>query len=248
MFNKGLGCLLLSNIRIVLVETTHPGNIGAVARAMKNTGLDSLYLVSPKTFPSAQATARASGADDVLCSARVCQTLDQAIEDCHVVVGTSARSRTITWPELDPRGCAEMISNQSVDLRTALLFGREHSGLTNTELDRCNYLLKIPTNPKFSSLNIASAVQVVAYELFLVSGQRPINQDEAPIFTTAGQMESFFQHLYQTLCELGFIHPDKSRSIMRRLRRLFNRIVLEKKEIDILRGILSAAQGKKYRA
>ena len=243
-----MGFSLISNLRIVLVETSHPGNIGAVARAMKNMGLSNLYLVSPKIFPSAEATVRASGADDILCSARVCQTLDEAIDDCRLVIGASARSRTIAWPEVAPDACAELIVNSIANTHSALLFGRENSGLSNEELDRCHYLLKIPTNPDFSSLNLASAVLVVAYELFRYSEKpRSCVGPEQP-YANAGQIESFFQHLYQTLCELNFVHPDRSRSIMRRLRRLFNRTRLEKKEIDILRGVLSAAQGKKNRA
>lgn len=238
---------MLANLRIILVETSHPGNIGAVARAMKNMGLCTLYLISPKTFPSAEATVRASGADDILCSARICNTLDEALDDCRLVIGASARSRSIAWPEVDPGDCAEMIVNSAVDTNIALLFGREHSGLTNAELDRCHYLLKIPTNPNFSSLNLASAVLVVAYELFRCMGKSQMRGGPELTYATAGQIESFFQHLYQTLCELRFIHPDRSRSIMRRLRRLFIRTRLEKKEIDILRGILSAAQGRKDR-
>ncbi len=238
---------MLSNLRIVLVETSHPGNIGAVARAMKNMGLSNLYLVSPKKFPSAEATVRASGADDILCSARICRTLDEAIDDCSLVIGASARSRTIAWPEMAPDAGAELIVNSLANTHNALLFGRENSGLSNEELDRCHYLLKIPTNPNFSSLNLASAVLVVAYELSrCVEKPRGMAGSE-PLYATAGQIESFFQHLYQTLCELKFVHPDRSRSIMRRLRRLFNRTRLEKKEIDILRGVLSAAQGRKNR-
>ena len=210
-------------------------------------GLSSLCLVSPKKFPSAEATARASGADDILCSARICATVDEAINDCRLVIGASARSRTIAWPEVAPDACAEMIINSPANIKNALLFGREHSGLSNEELDRCHYLLKIPTNPGFSSLNLASAVLVVAYELFRCAGKpRRIVALESP-YATAGQIEFFFQHLYQTLCEIEFVHPDRSRSIMRRLRRLFNRTRLEKKEIDILRGVLSAAQGRKNR-
>ena len=125
---------MLANLRIVLVETTHPGNIGAVARAMKNMGLSTLYLISPKTFPSAEATVRASGADDILCSARICQTMDEAIDDCRLVIGASARSRSIAWPEVEPGACAEMIVNSPADTNSALLFGREHSGLSNAEM------------------------------------------------------------------------------------------------------------------
>lgn len=238
---------MLSNIRIVLVETSHPGNIGAVARAMKNFNFSQLSLVSPHDFPHAQATARAAGADHILCGATISSTLAEAIDDCHLVIGTSARSRTIPWPELQPRDCAELVSKESMTGTIALVFGREHSGLTNAELERCNYLVKIPTNAEFSSLNVAAAVLVLAYELYLTCQSQPNEIIEVQEFATAGQLELFFQHFNQTMCDVEFIHPDKSRSIMRRLRRLFNRARLEKKEVDILRGILSAAQNKKKR-
>ncbi len=237
---------MLSNIRIVLVETTHPGNIGAVARAMKNMKMSNLYLVSPKIFPSADATARASGADDVLASAIVCESLQEAIADCQVVFGASARLRTIDWPVVTPRECAETIGSETGQQQAAIIFGRENSGLKNHELDLCRYLLRIPCNSEYSSLNIAAAVQVVCYELFIAFGQEPVvrQESEAPLATSA-QMESFYQHLHQALCDIGFMHPDKSRSIMRRLRRIYNRNRLDTKELDILRGILRMSQGNK---
>jgi len=235
-----------ANIRIVLVETTHPGNIGAAARAMKNMGLAQLYLVAPHRFPCADATARAAGADDLLARAVLCRTLDEAIADCRIVIGTSARSRCIAWPEIGLRGCAEKLVGEAATTRAAILFGREHSGLTNEELDRCHYLLKIPCSRTFSSLNIAAAVQIVAYEL-LAAADGKTEAATLPLSPLASsqQLESFYAHLQQTLFDIGFLHPDKTGAIMRRLRRLFNRAQLETKEIDILRGILSAAQGRK---
>lgn len=230
----------LSHIRIVLVGTTHPGNIGAAARAMKNMGLQDLALVEPRLFPSGEATARASGATDVLASARVCRDIETAAADCSLLIGASARRRTISWPELDPRSCARLLT--SAPAKAAILFGREHSGLTNEELERCNYLLHIPCNPDFSSLNVAAAVQVVAYELFLAA--REAEAPEAPHqpLATADQMESFYRHLEETLWDVRFLHAKKSSpSLMRRLRRIFNRVGLEQKEIHILRGILNAA-------
>jgi TrmH family RNA methyltransferase len=230
---------LLANIRIVLVETSHPGNIGAVARAMKNMCMSELYLVSPKIFPSADATSRASGADDILASAVVCDTLQEAIADCHIVVGASARSRTITVPDESPRDCAERLAIEAQDKKIAILFGRENSGLKNHELDLCQTLLSIPSNPKYSSLNLGSAVQVVCYEM-MVAAQLSTPEPkamEAPL-ATSEQMESFYDHLYQALEEIGFINPEKSTSIMRRLRRIYHRAALDTKEIDILRGIL----------
>ncbi len=237
---------MLSNFKIVLVETSNPGNIGAVARAMKNMAMSELCLVSPKIFPSADATARASGAHDVLRSAVVVDTLEQAIADCQIVLGASARDRTISWPQLTVRECAERFVDADYrETRIAIVFGRENSGLKNHELDLCHYLLRIPCNQDYSSLNIAAAVQVVCYELFIATGfkdeSRVGDKGEDPL-ATAEQMESFYQHLYQTMDDIGFLHADKSRSIMRRLRRIFNRIQLDSKELDILRGILRFAQ------
>ena len=235
-------------MKIVLVETSHPGNIGAVARAMKTMNLSQLRLVKPKIFPSAEATARASGADDILAKAEVFDTLSAALADCQMVFGSSARSRTITWPEITPRACAEKVMVSGPEVRTAIVFGRENSGLSNEELDHCQYLLKIPCNTKFSSLNLAAAVQVVCYELLLAaSGHQPdphFESLEAPL-ANAGQMESFYEHLHQTLIDIDFMHPDKSRSIMRRLRRIYGRVQLDTKELDILRGILKMSQGNK---
>ena len=236
---------MLSHIKIVLVETTHPGNIGAVARAMKNMNISNLWLVAPKIFPSAEATSRASGADDVLARARVCLSLQEAIADCQLVIGASARSRTISWPEISPRDCAEQIVINEPNKKVAIVFGRENSGLKNHELDLCHYLLRIPCNSAYSSLNIAAAVQVVCYELFVAAGVHKTvaigDKDKNPK-ATALQMESFYTHLYQALTDIGFMHPDKSNSIMRRLRRIYNRIQLDTKELDILRGILRMSQ------
>ncbi len=239
---------LLSHIKIVLVETTHPGNIGAVARAMKNMQMSNLWLVAPKIFPSADATSRASGADDVLSNAIVCSTLQEAISDCQIVIGASARCRTISWPELTPRECAEKFVTRSPDQKIAILFGRENSGLKNHELDLCQYLLRIPCNSEYSSLNIGAAVQVVCYELFVAAGiQQSItigDKGEMPL-ATAEQMELFYTHLLQTLYDINFMQGNSSQSIMRRLRRIYNRVQLDTKELDILRGILRMSQGNK---
>jgi tRNA (cytidine32/uridine32-2'-O)-methyltransferase len=236
---------LLTNIRIVLVETSHPGNIGGVARAMKNMALSNLVLVAPKIFPSADATSRASGADDILAKAVVCATLPEAIQDCALVFGASARPRTISWPEIQPRACMQLLQTLSPRTPVAFVFGRENSGLKNHELDLCQYLLRIPCNAAFSSLNLAAAVQVVGYELFLAFGeQAPLSIGDAGTdpLATAEQMEAFYAHLLETIGDIGFLHPDKSKSIMRRLRRIFNRTHLDAKELDILRGILRFSQ------
>lgn len=238
---------MLSNFKVVLVETSHPGNIGAVARAMKNMGMNQLRLVSPKYFPHADATARASGADDVLRHAGCFSSLADALADCQIVLGASARDRTISWPSLTAREAAETwaVAGDVARPNIALVFGRENSGLKNHELDLCHYLLRIPCNPEYSSLNLAAAVQVVCYELFLVSGQPSAStigdRGEVPL-ATAAQMEAFYEHLQQTMADIGFLHPERSRSIMRRLRRIFNRTQLDTKELDILRGILRFSQ------
>lgn len=236
---------MLSHFKVVLVETSHPGNIGAVARAMKNMRMDQLRLVSPKFFPHADATARASGADDVLRTATVFESLHDAIADCKIVLGASARDRTISWPSLTARQIAEKWVGALPEQNIALVFGRENSGLKNHELDLCHYLLRIPCNSEYSSLNLAAAVQVVCYELFVASGLEMVSKvgdyGEEPL-ATAAQMEAFYGHLQQTMADIGFLHPERSKSIMRRLRRIFNRTQLDTKELDILRGILRFSQ------
>lgn len=234
---------MLSDIRIVLVGTTHPGNIGAAARAMKNMGLSDLALVSPKIFPSPEAHARASGADDLLESARLHDKVEQATADCHLIIGASARRRTIAWPELAPREVAALVAEQAAGRKVAILFGREHAGLTNEELEHCHYLLHIPCDPEFQSLNVAAAVQVVAYELFLAARQAtPARDDKDPVEPASGaEMESFFDHLISTMFEVGFLHERKSSpALLLRVRRIFNRAALEKTDINILRGFLTA--------
>lgn len=208
-------------------------------------GMDQLRLVAPKYFPHADATARASGADNVLKSAAVYDTLTDAIADCNVVLGASARDRTISWPSMTARQCAEKWVGQDELRNIALVFGRENSGLKNHELDLCHFLLRIPCNPEYSSLNLAAAVQVVCYELFIASGQvtkSTVGDHGHDPLATAEQMEGFYQHLQQTMADIGFLHPERSKSIMRRLRRVFNRTQLDIKELDILRGILRFSQ------
>ena len=240
---------MLSNFKIVLVETSHPGNIGGVARAMKNMTISELCLVKPKVFPSADATSRAAGSDDILSSAVVYDSLNEAVADCQVVLGASARDRTISWPELTAREAAEkfVITGGAVETtdKIAIVFGRENSGLKNHELDCCHYLLRIPCNSSYSSLNLAAAVQVVCYELFIATGQKAnssIGDKNETELATMQQMELFYGHLQETLADIGFLHKDKSQSIMRRLRRIYNRIALDTKEVDILRGILRFSQ------
>jgi TrmH family RNA methyltransferase len=239
---------MLDKIRIVLVNTSHPGNIGASARAMKTMGLDQLYLVQPKDYPSAEATARASGADDLLARAVVCDDLDTALSGCHWVVGASARLRKIPVPPLLPRDCARQARVESGQGSVALLFGREQSGLSNQELDRCHALVHIPTDADYGSLNLAMAVQVLAYEVrmaHLDDWQPPEDIGEQTPLADTEEVERFYTHLEQVLVDLEFLDPDNPRQLMRRLRRLFGRVRLDKNEVNILRGILTAARQAK---
>lgn len=232
---------MLNMLRIVLVETSHAGNIGAAARAMKNMGLMRLYLVNPRQFPHADASARASGADDVLAQATVCGDLDTALTGCGFVAGASARLRSLSVPVLDPRQCAARVMVEAAATEVALVFGREHSGLTNDELGRCHYLMHIPSNPDYSSLNLAAAVQVLSYELRMANGVEVPVAEEAPP-APAEDMARFYEHLQKTLIDIGFLDPQNPRIMMRRLRRLFNRARPDEVELNILRGILTAAQ------
>jgi len=238
---------MLSNIRIVLVGTTHPGNIGAVARAMKNMCLTSLYLVRPKIFPSAEATSRASGADDILATAVVCDDIGEALQDCGWVIGASARARTLAWPVFDARACAGQAVNEAVRHPVAIVFGREHSGLTNEELEACHAQLIIPGNPAYMSLNIAAAVQIIAYEIHMASlvehsaGDTGHVPDTAEL-ATVDEMELFYRHIEDVMIETGFLDPAQPKRLLPRLRRLYNRARPDKNEINILRGILTAVQ------
>lgn len=246
---------MLEQIKIVLVGITHPGNIGATARAMKTMGLSQLALVQPRQFPCAEATARATGADDVLAHAQLFDNFTASIQDCHLVLGTSARQRSIAWPVLTPRAGAQQALTQ-LGNQVAMVFGRESSGLTNQELDQCHAMIQIPTNQAFGSLNVAAAVQIIAYELRMKSeelqlitdpdsSKKPLNLVIQP--ASAAAMVQFYQHLEQTLIDIGFLDPYKPRRLMRRLHRLFNRIQLIDSEVNILRGILTAAQQQSQR-
>ncbi len=228
-------------VRIVLVRTTHPGNIGAAARAMKTMGLTELVLVAPRDFPHEEATARASGADDVLTAARVCPTLEDALVGCRLVMGTSARLRSVTWPQLEPRAAAAALLESAREGPVALLFGTEKSGLSNEELDRCQVLVNIPANPAYSSLNLGMAVQLLAYELRLawLGDTRTAVEREVPL-ARADDLERFYTHLEQVLIHTGFLDPAYPRQLMRRLRRLYARARPDEQELNILRGILSA--------
>jgi tRNA (cytidine32/uridine32-2'-O)-methyltransferase len=240
-----------NKIRIVLVEPSHPGNIGAVARAMKNMGLSRLVLVSPEQFPDPQATWRAVSATDVLESATVVDTLDEAIHDCGFVVASSAKEQRIPWPVMDARQAVVEIDTASERGEVAILFGREDNGLANEELQRCNLHLAIPTSAAYSSLNLAMAVQIVAYEIHLRARAQvadsaalpgPLDADWDAPPATQEDMERFFVHLEETLSQVGFLNPAAPRQLMPRLRRLYSRLCLDAMELNILRGMLTETQ------
>jgi len=234
---------MLSRVRVVLSHTSHPGNIGAVARAMKTMGLTQLYLLNPQRFPDAEATARASGADDLLANARVCTRLDESLSGCRLVLGASARARRIPCPVIGPADGARWTVEAAAQGEVALLFGCEQSGLSNREIDRCHSLVRIPTNPEYGSLNLAAAVQILGYEVRVASLAGAAAAPPAVrVPVSVDELERFYVHLEQTLVQLGFLDPAHPRQLMRRLRRLYNRARPDENEVNILRGILTATQ------
>tara|TARA_R110001592_G_scaffold248308_1_gene510558 strand:- start:18839 stop:19597 length:759 start_codon:yes stop_codon:yes gene_type:complete len=246
------------------MRTTHPGNVGAVARAMKNMGLYDLSLVNPefnKVLSEDEALRRSAGAEDILSGAKKFTLLDEAVSDCHVLIGASARSRKMPWPLMNPRDCADKVMRLMLDKETsdskskvAFLFGQEASGLSNDELHRCHYHVNIPAVSEFSSLNLAMAVQVICYELrmgFLYSNTQEHDNSISPIVSpkdegwdeplaAVNDVEGFLVHLEETLIKTGFHDPNKPRQLMTRLRRLFQRVHLDQMEVNILRGILTS--------
>lgn len=240
---------MLENIQFVLINTTHPGNIGATARAMKTMGLTRLSMVNPAKFPSAEATAMASGGDDLLQRANVADSLDPVLENCSLIFGTSARPRGLAIETVDPREAAlQSLAAAKEGQRVAILFGRERYGLTNDELKRCQKAVYIPSNPDFSSLNLAQAVQVLAYEVRMAV--RTTEEADQPVLpqveryrpATDQELEGMFDHLEKTLLDIEFIAPHQSRKMMLRLRRLYQRTGLDTNDINILRGIYSAME------
>ncbi len=229
-------------VRFVLCETSHPGNIGAAARAIKTMGFSELVLVDPQDFPSSEADARASGAVDVLAAARVVDTLADAVADCRIVFGSSARRRKLRWPELNPRECAQQALATARSGPVAIVFGTERSGLTNEQMDLCNALVYIPANPDYSSLNLASAVQLIAYELHFARGEFQPAQEPEFASATAADMELFYAHLERVMIGSGFMDPANPRQLERKLRRLFNRAHPDVNELGILRGLLAAVE------
>lgn len=246
------GSDLLANVRIVLVAPTHPGNIGAAARAMRTMGLRDLRLVRPRRFPSAEATERAAGAFEVLDRARVDGDLSEALADCGWAVAATARPRRLEWVQLDPREAGRELVRRAATGPVAAVFGRESAGLTNDEIDRCQAVLRIPTAPDFRSLNIAAAVQIAAYEVARAAagpaaaaeaGEEGAGaRENRPEAVTAADLERLFAHFEAALADIGYLDPERPRLLMRRLRRLLVRADIDRAELNILRGILTAAQ------
>ena len=241
---RSLSGLKLENVKIVMVGTTHPGNVGAAARAMFNMGIERLCLVDPQCPIGEVAYARASGANAILDRRETRPELKPAVADCHLVVAASARRRALAWPESNPRRLAKKILGLGDDARVALVFGREHSGLTNEEIQMCHRMVCIPTNPAFSSLNVAAAIQVLCYELYsrLASAETPKIQDPADLPASSAELEAYFEHLREVLEATGFYDPDRPGQVLQRLRRLYLRSEPSRNEINILRGMLSAVQ------
>ena len=231
---------LLNNVRIVLSHTSHPGNIGSAARAMKTMGLSDLRLVNPKQFPDPVAHAMSSGAQDVLDNALVCTSLDEALNGSVFTVGCTARRRDLSHDMLSARDVAPVLLKHAAHQPVALVFGTEMSGLTNAELDRCQLLTHIPSNPDYSSLNLASAVQVLSYELRCALPDLTMPPADAPELAQHEEVELFYRELELTLIATGFLNPAAPRRLMTRLRRLYARTLLEKEELHFLMGIVKA--------
>jgi TrmH family RNA methyltransferase len=230
-------------VRIVLIDPSHPGNIGSVARAMKNMALSDLILVRPRSFPHAEANALAAGADDILASARIVGSVAEAIGDCAFIAGTTSRPRSYYWEFTTPRDVAGRIVALPEENRAALLFGSERYGLATEDLNHCNVLVRIPANPEYCSLNLAMSVQLAAYEIFVAREQPHSHTQLEMALAPSADVEHFYAHLLEVLNEIDF--DDRTGHLMERLRRLFNRAQLDRNELNILRGILSAVQGRR---
>lgn len=231
---------MLSNIKIVLIKTWHPGNIGAVARAMKNMGLTHLTLVDPVDFPHEEATNRAGQATDVLANANVVGTLEEAIHDCSLVVGTSARDRSIALPALSAEQCGEKCVQEAAAGKVALVFGRERMGLHNDEIQQCHFQVNIDANPGYPVLNLSQAVQLLCYEVFK-HAQTPPPTHEEP-YPLHEDLERFYAHLEQVATDVGFINQAHPGQVMAHLKALYRRARLTRKELSLMRGFLSAIE------
>jgi tRNA/rRNA methyltransferase len=237
---------LFENIRIVLCQTSHPGNIGSTARAMKTMGFKHLYLVNPDKYPNEQATAMAAGADDVLDNAIVTQTLSEALVGCGFAIGMSARKRYLSHETVNAREAALQANSYAASQPVAFVFGTEMSGLTNAELDCCQLLAMIPANPEYSSLNLAMAVQLACYELRMTT-LGAISADKLDVassepLATNDELERFYAHLEETLLKIGYLNPNAPKKLFERMRRLYSRARLEKEEVNLLRGVLTLTQ------
>ena len=237
---------LLNSVKVVLVGTTHPGNIGATARAMKNMGILDLALVEPKEFPSDVATFRSKAAKDILEKASVHTSLEEAISECELVVGTSARGRTVPWPVLNPREAAEEMHKSSLNGKVAIVFGREDRGLTNEELGLCNFHVHIPSDPEYSSLNLSQAVQILAYEIRLSYLQdRHVNEEYWDVeLANNEQTERLINHMDELMQEVDFYDVENPRKLLVRVRRFFKRSKIDVMEANIFRGLFASIQKK----
>ena len=237
---------LLNSVKVVLVGTTHPGNIGATARAMKNMGILDLALVEPKEFPSDVATFRSKAAKDILEKASVHTSLEEAISECELVVGTSARGRTVPWPVLNPREAAEEMHKSSLNGKVAIVFGREDRGLTNEELGLCNFHVHIPSDPEYSSLNLSQAVQILAYEIRLSYLQdRHVNKEYWDVeLANNEQTERLINHMDELMQEVDFYDVENPRKLLVRVRRFFKRSKIDVMEANIFRGLFASIQKK----
>ena len=236
---------LLNSIKVVLVGTTHPGNIGATARAMKNMGIVNMALVEPKEFPSDIATYRSKAAKDVLENAEVFDTLKMAISDCELVIGTSARERKVPWPILNPKDASQEVSRGSLNNKVAVVFGREDRGLTNEELGLCNIHVHIPTDPEYSSLNLSQAVQIMVYEIRSAILENEGNDGNWDVeFADNDQTERLISHMDELMQEVDFYETDNPRKLLLRVRRFFKRSRLDVMEVNIFRGLFAAIQKK----
>ncbi len=237
--------MMLERVKVVLVGTTHSGNIGSAARAMKVMGLSQMVLVDSQCQVDAQAIALAAGASEIALNAQIYPTLEAAVADCGLVVGTSARSRTLEWPMLEPRECGEKLISEANQHSVAMVFGRERTGLTNDELQLCHYHVCVPANPEYSSLNLAMAVQLLSYEVRMAylalqqSSQSSTLQEEYPRHQ---ELERFYAHLEQVIMQTEFISAQQPGQVMNKLRRMFTRARPEAQEINTLRGILTSVQ------
>ena len=237
---------LLNSVKVVLVGTTHPGNIGATARAMKNMGILDLALVEPKEFPSDVATFRSKAAKDILEKASVHRSLAEAISECELVVGTSARERTVPWPVLNPREAAEEMHKSSRNGKVAIVFGREDRGLTNEELGLCNFHVHIPSDPEYSSLNLSQAVQILAYEIRLsYLKDQHVNKDYWDVeLANNEQTERLINHMDELMQEVDFYDVENPRKLLVRVRRFFKRSKIDVMEANIFRGLFATIQKK----